>query len=229
MFHIDLDNLDLRQWGNLEDENGLFWSANGQEITSSTWYGDICRLDRCAPFCILTEDKTFTKCGVSVPRFGVATRWNPPIKQIIEASSTFPNLTFHLSWWLSNDCRFGECIILDGEMTEDSTIYSSSLGLFDELRFPPANFLPKYMPLTLAQRGAAALDDAITLIGRLHWILHHSERFATSRYHFYRNQEQLNKHKQIVDDLVSRMNEAAKLLTFEGVFLPPMEPETGTP
>jgi len=84
------------------------------------------------------------------------------------------------------------------------------------------SLLPKYMTLTLAQRGAAAVDDATELIKGLQYIIHHPA-FVESRYSPWRDQSKTEQTRETLDALLAHMEEAAKSLTFDGVFLPHMD------
>jgi len=167
---------------------------------------------------VLYPRKPFVKCGVSVPCFYVETKWDSPYKQLKEASKAFPDLLFHAGWWIEPDGPTGEYVLRGGELRED-TRSGASWYLFDKIKFPSMSLLPKHMDLTLAQRGAAAIDDAIQLVKELHSIIH-SPVFVESRYSPFRDQRKTEQTQATLDALLAHMEEAAKTLTFEGVFLP---------
>jgi hypothetical protein len=75
------------------------------------------------------------------------------------------------------------------------------------------SLLPKYMPLTLAQRGAAAVDDAIQLINRLHRIVN-APAFVHSRYATRRDQRKTDETQQTLEILLIYMEECAESQSF---------------
>ena len=263
MFDIDLDNMDLKQWGCAQDENGRFFDveyakdsdltveakkdcegkfqevitkrdpsddlASGikvlKEIFPNTWYQELVkkfdlRRGSYGKLCVLYMLEPFVKCGVSAPRFYVETKSETPYDQLKKASKAFPDLLFHAEWWIEPDGPTGEYVLRGGRLRED-TRSGASWYLFDKIEFPSMSLLPKYMDLTLAQRGAAAVDDAIELIKRLHFVVHHPG-FTDSRYSPFRDQEKTEQTQATLDALLAHMEEAAKTLTFEGVLLPNM-------
>jgi hypothetical protein len=196
-------------------------TTNLEEISPETWYQKIIKEaenSSYAPLYVLVP-KPFAKCGVSVPRFSVHTKWVPPYEQVMTASEAFPHLLFDARWFI-DDGPSGEFVLKGGKLLE-RTESEASWYLFDQLKYPSMSLLPKYMPLTLAQRGAAAVDDAIGLVKSLHYVIH-DPRFAESRYQPLRDQRKFEETRQTLDALLAYMEEAAKSLTFEAVFLPDM-------
>jgi hypothetical protein len=93
MFQIDLDAMDSAMWG--EDPN----------IDGKSWYSSL--VDEylregvyAARYGVLYPQKPYETLGVTAPRFYVETKWEPPVDEICKASKTFPELTFHLGWWV---------------------------------------------------------------------------------------------------------------------------------
>jgi hypothetical protein len=74
------------------------------------------------------------------------------------------------------------------------------------------------MGLTLAQHGASRVQDAIETIEQLRAILD-DPRFIDSPFHEYRHGRKLSATKRSLDDLLAHMQQAAKELSFDGVFL----------
>jgi hypothetical protein len=174
--------------------------------------------DKCASLGVLVADTSFVKCGVAVPRFYVQTKWQPAYEEVRKASQAFPDLLFHVYYQISYDGPFGEFVVRGGRLLEH-TESGPSWYLFDELRYPSMSLLPKYMDLTLAQRGAAAIDDAIEMVKRVNDVIQ-SNRFTNSPYHALRDKLKLEETTQTLVRLLCQMEQAAELLTFEGVLLP---------
>lgn len=172
-------------------------------------------------FNVAAPHKPFVAGGVSVPRFFVETKWNPPYEEVKKASEAFPDLLFHVRYFIEQDGPTGEFVFKGGKRLEDIESDASDLYLFEEIKFPSLSLLPKYMSLTLAQRGTAAVEDAIELIKRVHRIIH-SPKFVESRYSPFRDKRKTKQTRETLDALLAHMEEAAKSLTFEGVFLPDM-------
>lgn len=165
-------------------------------------------------------NKPFKLVDVEVPRFVVESRWKPPFDEIKKASIAFPDLVFHASHFLEQDGPTGEFVMYRGKVLEDIES-SASWYLFDEIKYPSMSLLPKYISLTLAQRGAAAVYDAIERIKMLHHIIH-APVFVESRYSRFRDQRKTEQTRETLDALLAHMEESGKLLTFDGVFLPDM-------
>jgi hypothetical protein len=187
------------------------------------WYAEHVKAE--GNLCVLYPHKPLLVDGLSVPRFYVETKWVPPHEQVKKASEAFPDLLFHARWFVEQDGPSGEFVFCGGKLREE-TESGASWYLFDKIKFPSMSLLPKYMPLTLAQRGVAAVDDAIELVKGLHYVIH-SPSFEESRYQPLRDQRKTEQTRETLDALLAHMEEAAKSLTFEGVFLPDMtEAET---
>ena len=215
----DVDPCQLLAEGRWYEEAHRYGSKAFIEITPATWYSQILKEGRRhSPLCVLIPDKPFVKCGVEVPRFYIETKWEPPMDAIKKASQAFPDLLFHVRYWVEPDGPTGEFVFRNGRWLE-STENGASWYLFDKLKYPSMSLLPKYMPLTLAQRGAAAIEDAIERIKMVHSVLHSSE-FTDSRYRPYGDQRKVEETTKAIDALLGYMEEAGKALTFEGVFLP---------
>jgi hypothetical protein len=198
------------------------WKQARREVDPKTWYARLVEEQDISPY-VLYPREPFVKCGVSVPRFYVETKWEPPYEQVKKASEAFPDLLFHVRWFIEQDGPSGEFVLKGGKLLE-RTESGASWYLFDELKYPSMSLLPKYVPLALAQRGAAAVDDAIQLVKRLHFVIH-DPRFAESRYQPLRDVRKFEETRETLDALLAYMEEAAKSLTFEGVLLPDMTDE----
>ena len=210
MFGIDLDNLESKQWG--EDER----------MDGKTWYGSLVAEYRqqrsSARYCILYPHEPYKRFGVTAPRFYVETKWGPPVKEIREASKTFPELIFHLGWWVEQDGPSGELVIQNGDDI-DEIVRPASWYLFDsDVLYPRISLLTAHLPYTLAQRANLRVQDAIQTINGLAQILNDS-RFTGSPYANERNPAALDETKRTLDQLLAYMKNSAERLSFEGVFL----------
>jgi hypothetical protein len=109
-------------------------------------------------------------------------------------------------------------VIRNGETLEEFRRHGSWY-LFDwDILFPAVTLLRAHMGLTLAQHGASRVQDAIEIIERLRAIIE-NPRFIDSPFHEYRSDRRLSETRRTLDDRLSYMREAAKVLTFNGVFL----------
>jgi hypothetical protein len=210
MFGIDLDNPDTTQWG--EDDS----------VDGETWYGRLVDEYRERPssarYCILYAREAYQKLGASAPRFYVETKWGPPVKEIREASKSFPELTFHLDWWIEQDGPSGELVVRNGNDI-DEIFRPASWYLFDHtMLYPKISLLPAHLPYTLAQRGALRIEDAITAVEDLIWVLD-DHRFRDSPFAECRDQQKTEKLQEGLTGLRIAIVESAKQLDFEGVFL----------
>jgi hypothetical protein len=207
MFGVDLDNLKPKQWG--EDEN----------VDGKGWYNklvDDYRQQRSsARYCILYPHEPYNKLGVTAPRFYVESKWGRPVKEIREASKSFPDLTFHLDWWVEQDGPSGELVIRNGDDI-DELCRPASWYLFDNSVLYPR--LSAHLPYTLAQRASLRVQDAIQSINGLTVILNDS-RFTESPYANERDPAALEQTKRALEDLLGYMKKSAERLSFEGVFL----------
>jgi hypothetical protein len=208
-FGIDLDNLEPKHWGEKDSVDG------------KTWYGtlvDDYRRQRAARYCILYPKEPYEKLGVTVPRFYVETKWGTPVKQLREASKTFPDLTFHVDWWIEPDGPSGEIVIRNGDYIDD-ILRPASWYLFDEpVLYPRISLLLAHLPYTLAERAALRLEDTIHVIDGLSQILD-DDRFRNSPFTEYRDAEKTEKHRAELAALRTSIVERAKELDFQGVFL----------
>jgi hypothetical protein len=208
-FGIDLDNLEPKQWG----EN---ISADGK-----TWYSTLVtefREQRYRRYCILYPYGPYSRLGLTAPRFYVETKWKPPVAEIREASKAFPDLTFHLDWWLEQDGPSGELVVQNGNDIEE-LIRPASWYLFDHtILYPTISLLPTHLPYTLAQRGSLRLEDAIQAIDDLIRVLD-DDRFRNSPFTEYRDVQKTGALSEGLTALRFVMTESAKQLDFEGVFL----------
>jgi hypothetical protein len=174
MFEIDLDNPNLDWWG-LKDKG----------IDPKSWYKTLTDEYRnegsyAARFAILYVKEPYSKLGVTAPRFYVETKVAPPFKQIVKASQVFPELTFHVDWWISQEGPTGEFVARSGRIVEEIQ-RKGSWRLFDSsLLYPRISLLPAHLPYTLAQHGALRLADAIHVIEELRQILD-EKKFTESR------------------------------------------------
>jgi len=191
------------------------WKQARREVDPKTWHARLVE-EQDIHLCILYP-REFVKCGVSVPRFYVETKWQPPYEQVKKASEAFPDLLFHAHYFLEQDGPSGEFVLKGGKLLEE-TGSGKSWYLFDEIKFPSMSLLPKYMPLTLAQRGQAAVETARDFVKRVHQVIH-DNRFIESPYNEYRDPKKLTETTKAIDALLAHCEKAAKTLTFEGVFL----------
>jgi hypothetical protein len=211
MFQIDLHNLDPKQWG------------GGPKVDGKTWYASLVdqyREKGSYPFTyyILFPHKPYSRLGVTVPRYRVDTKWDPPQDELKEASKVFPDPIFHMSSWVEQDGPTGEIVIRNGEVI-DEICRPASWYLFDHaLVYPAVGLLPSHLPFTLAQRGALRLEDAIHTIQDLRGILD-NKRFTESPCQPYRDSKKVEQTRQALDGLLEQMQDAAKQLTFDGVFI----------
>lgn len=210
MFGVDLDNLIPKQWG--EDDS----------VDGKNWYSSLVNEYRkrrsSARYCILYPYEPYKKLGVSAQRFYVETRNAPPVKELREASKAFPDLTFHLDWWLLQDGPSGELVIQNGDDI-DEFWRPSSWYLFDHaLLYPTVSLLPTYLPYSLAQRAALRVKDAIDTIENLREILTDS-RFTNSPYEPERDPTAVEQAKRVLNEMLLQMKRSAEHLTFEGVIL----------
>jgi len=116
MFDIDLDNMEVEQWGCKKRDGGKFYDEEGcycaerpgfhthqHEVDPKTWYARLVEKQDIR-FCVLYP-REFVKCGVSVPRFYVETKWQAPYKNVMKASAAFPDLLFHAHHFLERTGR----------------------------------------------------------------------------------------------------------------------------
>jgi hypothetical protein len=213
VFALDLDNLEPKKWG--EDDS----------LDGKTWYGSLVneysKHRYAARYCILYPHKPYNRLGVTVPRFFCATKWKPPVEEIREASKVFPDLKFHLEWWIEQDGPSGELVIRNGDDI-DEMFRPASWYLFDQaLLYPTVSLLPAHMPYTLAQRAALRVDDAIQTIEGLQQILD-DDRFRKSQSRPFsdcRSKEKTEKLRLGLAALHESLVAQAKQLDFAGVFL----------
>jgi hypothetical protein len=210
VFGIDLDNLDPNQWG----ENST--------VEAKDWYGSLVEEYRregayAARYCIPYPQKPLEKCGVTLPRYYVETKWKSPFDEIRKASEMFPQLVFHVDWLLLQDGPKGEYVMRGGEAVEGIQ-RGGSRYLFDPLLHPSLSLLSAHMPFTLAQHGAQRVGDAIGIIEQLRGILD-DKRFVESPYQDYRDMAKLGKTRETLDSMLDQMKDAAKTLDFQGVLI----------
>ena len=173
---------------------------------------------RAARYGILYPKEPYSRLGVTAPRFYCETKWEPPIAEVSKASKAFGQMTFHLAWWLTQDGPTGELVIRNGEILE-SIRRRGSWYLFDwPILYPTISLLPAHMPLTLAQRGALRVEDAIHIIENLRGILD-DKSFTESPCQPYRDPQKIEQTRQVLNGLLDQMQNAAKQLTFDGVFI----------
>lgn len=211
MFGIDLDNMDPRQWG----ENG--------SVDGKTWYASLVEQYRQTgsyplTYCILYPHEPYDKLGVTAPRFYLDTKREPPVKEMIEASKVFPDLTFHLDWWVEEEGPSGELVIRNGEDI-DHSCRPASWYLFDHsLLYPTISLLPAHLPYTLAQRGVLRLEDAIQAIDDLVRVLD-DDRFRISAFSECRDREKTEKVRASLAGIHELLVEQAKQVDFTDVLL----------
>ena len=123
-----------------------------------------------------------------------------------------------MSWWVEQDGPTGEIVIRNGEVI-DEICRPASWYLFDHaLVYPAVSLLPSHLPFTLAQRGALRLEDAIHTIQDLRGMFD-NKRFTESPCQPYRDSKRVEQTRQALDGLLKQMQDAAKQLTFDGVFI----------
>jgi hypothetical protein len=210
MFGVDLDNLNPKQWGEDETVDGKGWyNKLVDDYRQQRWS---------ARYCILYPREPYNKLGVTAPRFYVETKWGPPIKEIREASKSFPELTFHLGWWVEQDGPSGELVIRNGGDI-DEICRPASWYLFDDaVLYPRISLLTAHLPYTLAQRANLRVQDAIDTIENLRQILTDS-RFTNSPYEPERDPTAVEQAKRVLDEMLLQIKSSAERLTFEGVIL----------
>jgi hypothetical protein len=210
MFGVDLDILNPKLWG--EDET----------VDGKGWYNklvdDYRRRHWSARDGILYPHEPYNKLGVTAPRFYVETKWGPPVEEIREASKSFPELTFHLGWWVEQDGPSGELVIRNGHDIDEISRPASWYLFDDAVLYPRISLLTAHLPYTLAQRASLRVQDAIDCIDGLRQILNDS-RFTESPYEIERDPATVGRTKNTLDELLLQMKNSAELLTFEGVFL----------
>jgi hypothetical protein len=211
MLGVDLDSMDPAMWG------------EGPSIDGKSWYSILVneyRRDgvRAARYGILYPKEPYSRLGVTAPRFYCETKWKPPIDETSNASRAFPELTFHLAWWLMQGGPTGELVVRNGKLLE-SIKRMGSWYLFDwHVLYPTVSLLPAHLPYTLAQYGALRVEDGIDTIRELRRILDEN-RFTGSPCQAHRDQEKVEQTRQVLDGLLEQMQTAAKQLTFDGVFI----------
>jgi hypothetical protein len=211
MLQIDLDAMDPAMWG--EDPN----------IDGTTWYRSLTHEYRqegvyAARYGVLYPEAAYNRLGVTAPRFYLETKWKPPQDELKQASKGSPDLAFHMSWWVEQDGPSGEIVIRNGEVI-DEIRRPASCYLFDHaLVYPAVGLLPSHLPFTLAQRGALRLEDAIHTIQDLRGIFD-NKRFTELPCQPYRDSQKVEQTRQALDGLLEQMQDAAKQLTFDGVFI----------
>jgi len=214
MFVIDLDAMDATKWGEKRSVDG------------KTWYSiltdEFRREGACAArYCVLYPHAPYNRLGITAPRYYVETKWEPPVDEIRKASKAFPELTFHLDWWLMEDGPVGEFVIRNGKIVE-SIQRNGSCYLFDwDVCYPLLSLLPAHLPYTLAQRGALRVEDAIQTIEGLCRVLA-DDRFKNSPYTPFsecRDSEKTEKLQAGLAALHDSLVAQAKRLDFMGVFL----------
>jgi hypothetical protein len=214
MFGIDLDAMDPTEWGENQSVDGTTWySILTDEFRREGVYS--------ARYGILNPKEPYSRLGVTAPRYYLETKWKPPIDEIFEASKTFPELTFHLDWWVLQDGPAGELVVKNGEVVE-AVRRLGSWYLFDwPLLYPTVSLLPAHMPYTLAQRGALRIEDAIQTIDGLRRVLD-DDRFKNSPHTPFsecRDSEKTEKLQAGLAALHDSLVDQAKRLDFKGVFL----------
>jgi len=93
------------------------WKQARREVDPKTWYARLVE-EQDIHLCILYPREPFVKCGFSVPRFYVETKWEPPFQQVNKASEAFPDLLFHVRWFIEQDGPSGEFVLKGGKLLE---------------------------------------------------------------------------------------------------------------
>ena len=136
---------------------------------------------------------------------------------LIKASRAFPHLIFHVEWMVRPDGPSAEYVVQNGIVLEQVE-RRKSWYLFDDLCRPIASLLPAHLPLTLAQRAGLRFEDATQVIDSICQILD-DPRFTHSPYQPLRNARKNGEVQKTLEVLVKQMEETARVLDFEGVFL----------
>jgi len=211
MFGIDLDDMDPKKW----DDDA--------SVDGKTWYvslTDEYRREgaRAAQYNVLYLDEPYSKFGVTAPRYYLETKWQMPFDEIAKASEAFPNLTFHVAWWLLQDGPTGEFVMANGEL-EEWFQRKASWYLFDwPVIYPSISLLSAHLSYTLAQQATLRVGDAIALVEGLFRILE-DNRFTTSPCQAYRDQAKVEETRKTLCTLLEQMRKAEEQLTFEGTFI----------
>ena len=128
-------------------------------------------------------------------------------------AQTHVKVSFNMPEYTGNVTGLGTVRILE------SIRRRGSWYLFDwPVLYPTISLLPAHMPYTLAQRGAMRLEDAIDIVGELGRILEDSS-FTRSPCQAYRDPKKVEQTRQVLNGLLDQMQNAAKQLTFDGVFI----------
>jgi hypothetical protein len=211
MFGIDLNNPKLEWWG---DQNSGVDPQNWYRMPAEEYRNEGCYAARLG---VLYIEKPFERLGVTAPRFYVETKWGAPLDELLKTSKVFPELTFHIEWLLLQDGPSGEYVIRNGVIRE-SVVRRKSWYLFDGLRNPILSLLPAQMPYTLAQRAAWRFEDAVQTLEGICRVLD-DQRFTDSPYQSLRNPSRVAKTRKALDAAIEQMEDTARLLDFDGVFL----------
>jgi hypothetical protein len=208
-------DVDLRSYS-VDFESGSSGSHKViREVAPTTWY-DLVAQGGKPPLHVLVPRPAFVKYGVSVPRFYVEKKWDAVDEELIKASKEFPDLLFHVDYFLEDDGPSGEFVVRNGKIIHQVQS-PTAWYLFDELTYPrDLSLLPQHMGLTLAQRGMCRVEDAIKMIEGLKEILNDPRLFAANS---DQHRDRLEATKKTIDDLLDKMRQAARELTFDGVFL----------
>lgn len=191
-------------------------SEHVEVIDETTWYKKVVE-QKYPPLEVLVPHPPFVRRGVSVPRFYVEWKWRPVYDQLRKASEAFPQLVFHLHYFIEQDGPTGECVFREGQLLEQ-TERMASWYLFDDLQYPSVSLLPAHMGLSLAQHEASRVQDAIETVEQVRAILD-DPRFIDSPFHECRSGRKLSEAKRTLDALLASLRQASLELSFDGVLL----------
>jgi hypothetical protein len=211
MFNIDLRNPKLELWG---DQNSGINPQDWYRMLSDEYRNEGCYAARLG---VLYMEKPYERFGVTAPCFYAETKWNPAVGELVKVSRKFPDLTFHIEWMRLQDGPSGEYVVGNGEVKE-SVMRRKSWYLFDSLLYPIASLLPARMHYTLAQHAALRFGDAIQTLDDIRTVLD-DRRFTASPYQSLREPSRVAKTRTALNAAIEQLENTAKLLDFEGVFL----------
>jgi hypothetical protein len=213
LFGLDLDNLDPTQWGEDGSVNGKAWySTLTAEYRKEGSYAARC--------CILYLTEPYVKFGITIPRLYVETKWETPLDKLCQVSKLFPDLKFHVDWWISQDGPAGEYVSCNGEVVESIKRLGSQY-LFDSILYPSIGLLSAHLPLTLTQHATARLHDAIALVRGLKEVLE-DDRFKYSSHTPFsacRDDQQTAKVYGALSALLLSMTKQVEQIDFHNVLL----------
>lgn len=211
MFGIDLDDMNPKMWGEDESVNGKTWYT----ILTDEYRREGVAVAR---YGILYPEEPYHRLGVIAPRYYVETKSDPPFDELRSASQVFPELTFHVAWGVLQDGPVGQIVVKDNQILEKIQ-REGSWYLFDwSILYPTVSLLRAHLPHTLAQLGTLRVEDTLDVLTELRRILD-DHRFIKSPCHAHRDPQKLEQTRNKLGGLLEQVKDAAKELTFTGVFI----------